>query len=154
MAAMELEVQYKDPAVQAKYTELVNRLQADADTVAKLEASETPEEIYEAIKKYLTAGFEQFKTVLTDTLERVMAVCYEAQKDRELDLDELDMVTGGGNHRVWNWLKKNIGTVVCAAVAVIGLGVATVATGGAADVALAVGFAGIAGGTLLGVFKK
>ena len=43
MAAMELEVQYKDPAVQAKYTELVNRLQADADTVAKLEASETPE---------------------------------------------------------------------------------------------------------------
>ena len=124
--------------------ELVNKIQADVDAVARLEAAETPEEIYAAIKKYLTGGFEQFRTALVDTLQCAMKAARAARKDleadRELEPDELDMVTGGGwFSNAWNWVRGHskqvlegiVGAVMVAGIAAIVVA-ATVLTAGTA----------------------
>lgn len=121
---------------------------ADPKVNALMEAAQTAEDAYQAVKTFLKVKWEDFKIVFQKTVD------YFKEDKLALDDEVLNSVSGGGWSEFWNKIKKPLTAVavvafmaVCGAVigfdvagpigAAVGAVVGTVAGIGVAGMAIA-----------------
>ncbi len=121
---------------------------ADPKVNALMEAAQTAEDAYQAVKTFLKVKWEDFKIVFQKTMD------YFKEDKLALDDEVLNSVSGGGWSEFWNKIKKPLTAVavvafmaVCGAVigfdvagpigAAVGAVVGTVAGIGVAGMAIA-----------------
>ena len=136
-----------DEKQQARFDQLMERLQRDVDTMAAIEQAGDLKEVYQALKKYCSLQFDEFEQLCKAVMEKMKTDVSKQAAERELDDAELDMVVGG------NWWRTfwNVAIVVAiaAAGAVMGGFLAAGALAGACITGLAFGL-GVAGGAVGG----
>ncbi len=119
---------------------------ADPKVNALMEAAQTAEDAYQAVKTFLKVKWEDFKIVFQKTMD------YFKEDKLALDDEVLNSVSGGGWSEFWNKIKKPLTAVAVVAFmavcgAVIGFDVAGpigAAVGAVVGTVAGIGVAGIA----------
>lgn len=119
---------------------------ADPKVNALMEAAQTAEDAYQAVKTFLKVKWEDFKIVFQKTVD------YFKEDKLALDDEVLNSVSGGGWSEFWNKIKKPLTAVAVVAFmavcgAVIGFDVAGpigAAVGAVVGTVAGIGVAGIA----------
>ncbi len=118
-------------------------LEADPEVSVLLKAAETAEDVYEIVKKFSKATFEQVKEIFQKTVD------YYKETKAALDDEVLDNVVGGSFSSWWNrWKSAIVGCVVF--VACVGAGVLIGAACGGYTGAIAGAAIGIVAGVVAG----
>ncbi len=119
-------------------------LDSDPEVSALVKAAESIEDVYEIVKKFSKATFEQVKVIFQKTVD------YFKEAKAELSDEVLDSVVGGWS--LSSWWKKNKKDIIGGAVwvACIGIGIAVGACTAGLGGALIGGCVGVVGGAVAG----
>lgn len=119
-------------------------LASDPEVGALVKAAESIEDVYEIVKKFSKATFEQVKVIFQKTVD------YFKEAKTELSDEVLDSVVGGWS--LSSWWNKNKAEVIGVAVwvACIGIGVIAGACTGGLGGALVGGCVGVVAGIIVG----
>ncbi len=119
-------------------------LKADPEVGALVKAANSIEDVYEIVKKFSKATFEQVKVIFQKTVD------YFHESKAELSDAVLDNVVGGWSLSSW-WNKSKAEVIgVAVWVACIGIGVAVGACTGGLGGALVGGCVGVVAGIIVG----